>query len=318
MRIFVESWNPEYGSPYNVDSEDAAPGGVELVEDAGELVFHYAGEVAAREAIAFVDGVRRGDAWLSQEHPETGDAVRGIAGTFCVGAAIADGARCILEPAQATRLVVWGSGMSGHLPSVPGGWSWRSMSVADTAPDAPLRALQNRMREEEGRVAEALAKRGMLTVVDGPLSFIQGYGLPVVGYIKTHHRSLLGPAEHRQVSRLSVHERTSLFSLGSGSYSCYLRIGTPASDAGPWSGIVRLEIPQAIGLDLAIDTANRMSATLPRFAGVAHADPRAPQNLQPVGGLETHLRHLLGDPRLAIRAVREAVRNLTIGQQEIA
>lgn len=53
--------------------------------------------------------------------------------------------------------------------------------------------------------------------------------------------------------------------------------------------------------------ATSLSAELPRFAGVAHRDPRAPQNLQPVGALETHLRHLLGHPGLAMRAVREAV-----------
>jgi hypothetical protein len=318
MRIFVESWNPEYGSPYNVDSEDAAPGGVELVEDGDELIFHYTGESPVQEAIAFVDGVRRGDAWLSQEDPETGDAVRGIAGTYCVGSAVADGSRCILEPAVAQRLVVWGSGMTGQLPAVAGGWSWRSISTADSSPDAPLRALQNQMREEEGRVAEALAARGMLTVIDGPLTYVRRYELPVVGYIKTHHRSLLAPPEHRRVGQLSVNERTSLFRLGSDRYSCYLRIGTPSPDAGPWSGIVRLEVPQAVGLEEASEIANRMCATLPRFAGVAHADPRAPQNLQPVGGLESHLRHLMGDARLAIRAVRESVRGLTIEQQENA
>ena len=47
--------------------------------------------------------------------------------------------------------------------------------------------------------------------------------------------------------------------------------------------------------------------SVPRFAGVPHRDPRAPQNLQPIGALETHLRHLLGHPGLATRAVREAV-----------
>ncbi len=37
-----------------------------------------------------------------------------------------------------------------------------------------------------------------------------------------------------------------------------------------------------------------ITGLLPRFAGVRHRDPRAPQNLQPVGALEKHLRHLLG------------------------
>jgi hypothetical protein len=46
---------------------------------------------------------------------------------------------------------------------------------------------------------------------------------------------------------------------------------------------------------------------LPRYAGLGHIDPRAPQNLQPVAALERHLRHGLGDIALAVRATREAV-----------
>jgi hypothetical protein len=57
----------------------------------------------------------------------------------------------------------------------------------------------------------------------------------------------------------------------------------------------------------AATVADEVAATIPRYAGVPHRDPRAPQNLQPIGALETHLRHLLGDPGLAYRAVREAV-----------
>ena len=49
-----------------------------------------------------------------------------------------------------------------------------------------------------------------------------------------------------------------------------------------------------------------MSACLPRFASQAHKEPRAPQNLMPIAGLEQRLRHLLGDPVLLERALRLA------------
>ena len=49
---------------------------------------------------------------------------------------------------------------------------------------------------------------------------------------------------------------------------------------------------------------------------MAHRDPRAPQNLQPVGALESRLRHLLGDPGLAYRAVRESVSDLATGGRQ--
>ena len=48
---------------------------------------------------------------------------------------------------------------------------------------------------------------------------------------------------------------------------------------------------------------------LPRFASRAYKDPRAPQNLMPVAGLEKRLRGLLGDPKLLHRTlVKAAVR----------
>ena len=73
---------------------------------------------------------------------------------------------------------------------------------------------------------------------------------------------------------------------------------------------MRLEVPESAGLPAAINAVEQAASIIPRYAGIAHRDPRAPQNLQPVGALESHLRHLLGDPGLAYRAVREAVAGL--------
>jgi hypothetical protein len=50
--------------------------------------------------------------------------------------------------------------------------------------------------------------------------------------------------------------------------------------------------------------ADRVTALLPGFAGRA-SDPRTPQNLVPVAGLETWLRHRIGDSRLIRRALLE-------------
>ncbi len=49
-----------------------------------------------------------------------------------------------------------------------------------------------------------------------------------------------------------------------------------------------------------------MSAVLPRFASEPHKEPRAPQNLVPIAGLEHRLRHRLGDPLVLERALRVA------------
>jgi hypothetical protein len=240
-----------------------------------------------------------------------GDAfAHGIAGSHACGAAIADGSeRMAIDHVRVARLAIFGAGVTASLPSVDG-FSWRSSSVADAEPDAPLNELQTRMRQQEGILAEELASDGRLVIVDGPLSFVRSRDLPVVGHIKTHRRVLLAPAAHQQVPGLKAGERTSLFSLGSDRYSCYLRLAAPGDSAGPWSGIVRIEIPQSAGIAEAVHTADAVAATLPRYAGIPWRDPRAPQNLQPVGALERHLQHSLGDSRLATRAVRAAVAEL--------
>lgn len=42
------------------------------------------------------------------------------------------------------------------------------------------------------------------------------------------------------------------------------------------------------------------------MASSPHKDPRAPQNLVPIGGLERELRHRLGDQQLLYRSLRGA------------
>ena len=57
-------------------------------------------------------------------------------------------------------------------------------------------------------------------------------------------------------------------------------------------------------MSVARDLADRLTAALPSFVGRA-SDPRAPQNLAPIGALEGRLRHRMGDARFIRRAVLE-------------
>lgn len=305
--VFVEDWAATYGSPYLVKPDEPLTAEVELVEDGDRLVSHPGVPPAREDEIAFVDGVRRGEASLYQHHAATGAVAHGVAGGHACGAVLGDGRTLRFGETRVRRLVIWGSGLTGDLPPIHGGWSWVSASVASSAPDSPLKELQTRMREDEGRLAEDLGEGGYLVVIDGPLNFVRSRDLPVVGYVKTHYRALLAEQHHSRIPELQAGERTSLFRLGADRYSCYLRLTTRGATSSPWFGIVRLEVPQSSGLGAAVDVTNRVAGAIPRFAGVAHRDPRAPQNLQPIGALETHLRHLLGHAGLAARAVREAV-----------
>jgi hypothetical protein len=309
MNVFVEDWGAAYGSPYLVLPDDVGSARAVLVEDGEDLRCHPGRPPANGDgAVAFVDGVRRGEASLWLDDPGTGLGARGVAGGHACGCVLADGAvRPEYGDVHVSRLAIFGSGLKAVLPDVPGGWHWRSASIDDPHPDAPLQDLQARMRVAEAELSEHLCEDGYLTVIDGPLYYVRSRDLPVVGYVKTHHSAKLAPEHHRRIPELGAGERTSLFRLGDDRYSAYLRLTARNATSSPWAGIVRIEIPQSPGLGEAIDVANRITGLLPRFAGIPHRDPRAPQNLQPIGALETHLRHLLGHPGLATRAVREAV-----------
>jgi hypothetical protein len=312
MAVFVEDWAATYGSPYLVWEDDTGNGTVELVEDRELTVHRGAGHLDG--PVAFVDGVRRGEATLYLM--DGGLTARAVAGAHGCGAVLAvPERRCGYDGCAVRRMVIWGSGCRAALPAVKGGWSWSSHSVANDDPAAPLQELQRRMREAEGRLAEELCGHGYLAIVDGPLNFIRSRDLPVVGLVKTHYRALLAPDQHARVPSLAMGERTSLFRKREDIYSAYLRLAPRSAMAGPWAGIVRIELPASTGLREAIHVADRVAASLPRYAGVAHIDPRAPQNLQPIGALETHLRHLLSDPGLAARAVRTAVACLDTTQK---
>jgi hypothetical protein len=309
--IHVEDWAGTYGSPYLVLSDDPGSDAVHLVEDGDRVVRHPARPAEGRHrSLAFVDGVRRLEAALYRFDAATGTMARAVAGSHACGAVVADGER---RPAFARervrRLVICGGDLPFDIPQTRGGWRWDSRSVHGDDPEQLKGQLQLRMRQEEGVLAEQLCEEGHLVVVDGPLHYVRSRDLPVMGYVKTHSRALLAPEHHRELPKLRPGERSSLFSVGE-RYSCYLRLVPGSELAGPWTGIVRLEVPESAGLPAAVSAVEQAAAILPRYAGVAHRDPRAPQNLQPVGALETHLRHLLGDPGLAYRAVREAVARL--------
>lgn len=305
-RIGVETFGPQVGTAYLIGPDDHADEEAPVVEDRDLCLRDPDPQARADAPIAFVDGVRRGDARVSVVD-DTGAMAVGVVGAHAVGTVLCHpGAAPAFDSLTTRRLVVWGSGLRVELPKVLGGFEWDCVSIATAHPDAPLQELQQRMREAEGRLAEQLCAEQILTIIDGPLNYVRSRGLPVVGYVKTHHRRLLIAEQHQRVPQLEPGQRTSLFAKRADIYACYLRLAEPPPWGGPWTGVVRLELPTSVGLTEAVHTADWAALLLPRYAGVEHLDSRAPANLQPVAKLEARLRHLLGDPGLAVRAVRIA------------
>jgi hypothetical protein len=320
MKIAVEAWAPEYGSAYEPGELDAASAPVELGLEVpadhwspiaasvrpdgrtgrpagdGHLLEHE----AATEPILFVDGVRRVDAWVWITDAE-GQTHAGIAASYAAGAVLCDGAATVVAAEVSRR--VFSPAVTATLDTTCG--PYLPAPVAGDDLTALMLALQRRMGELEARVATAHAGPGRRVVVDGPLRqpVIPG----AVGYVKTHHVSYLPPTVREVVARLGAGERTPLFLIGGAwpRWSWYLRVG--AADGHPWAGIVRCEIDAGEAVQAAAAQASEVSAVLPPFASAAHKDPRAPQNLYPIGGLERDLRHRLGDPQIMLRALRRAV-----------
>jgi hypothetical protein len=70
--------------------------------------------------------------------------------------------------------------------------------------------------------------------------------------------------------------------------------------------VVRIECSADLPASRVSELADLTALVLPPLASAPHKDPRAPQNLVPIGGLERELRRRLGDQQLLYRALRYA------------
>lgn len=311
-RIFVEGWDPSYGTSLDLDeSLAAAEGSVDTtVEDrAWEPVEGRDDDV---ERIAFVDGVRRVDARLTLD--ATGESPgQGLVGSFAVGATLWDRTvpRSEVVEALVERWAIIGAGRSEAFPAVDLAPPVRTTATASPDPEALVMELHARMRRAEGTCARTLAET-CAVVADGPLSELATTPHPVIGYVKSHRRTYLDSDHGAVIAHLAPGQRTPLFLVtppGKGEfarYSWYLRL-TMLAGGHSWTGIVRCEAWGRVPLAEVVTIADRTAAVLPIVSSQPHVDPRAPQNLVPIAALERELRHLLGDRGLVERGLREAV-----------
>ncbi len=309
MGIFVESWAPEYGTPLEHDpSLSSAAASIDTTVETDDWMpcSPPAGAADAIDTVWFVDGVRRVDARLTLDEP-TGP-VPGLCGTVAVGATHWDRTvpKARIDHVRVERLAIVGSGRSVTLPAV-GRMHYESASVAGDDPAEPIRHLHDRMRRSEAELARRLASDGDLVIADGPINELRPQ--PVIGYIKSHRVNYLAEPETAVVAALAAGQRTPMFAMDAGPYvrySWYLRLAD-IPGGHTWSGVVRCEVPAALGTGEAIRLADAAAELLPQVAPPLHVDPRAPQNLVPIGALERRLRRACGDAGLVYRAIRQAV-----------
>jgi hypothetical protein len=300
VRFAVENWAPQYGAAVEDVGAEEATAQVELsVEIPADDWHPIAPTVEPPSRIAFVDGTSRIDAQVWIDEPN-GDVRPGICATYAAGAVLCDGMARVSDVRVLRGLFT----SSGSAQPISAGSVTYEVRSSTGAAGELLIAVIERMRQLEAEVARDVTDAELI-VLDGLL-----WGradIPrAIGYIKSHQTPYLPAELNRIVSSLSPGERTPLFLVNTTwtRFSWYVRL--PGSGGHPWSGVVRCEANPDMAAPDAAALADLATAALPRFASHRHRDPRAPQNLYPIGGLERELRRRSGDARLIYRSLLSA------------
>jgi hypothetical protein len=306
----IDPWDPSYGAAVEDDMGGGRESSARLNLDVEVPAARWAGLAPARDvtlpsSVLFLDGVRRIDArlWVNGAQPQP---VPGVVASLAAGLVCCDGTARLID-ARVDRSLYTSAQTADDLRTPHATYTFRHAPVS---PDKLLNAVQQRLGELEIELSAAWrdgAAQDDLLIVDGPLR--GRTHLPrTVGYVKTHHAAYLPPEQAQVVAGLGAGQRSPVFGMGTSweRHSWYVRL--PGGSGAPWSAVVRLECSPDLPVDEVVALADRTAAILPPLASTAHKDPRAPQNLVPIGGLERQLRHRLGDAALLYRSLRAALR----------
>ncbi|NBE94068.1 hypothetical protein FE391_26415 [Nonomuraea sp. KC401] len=309
----VDPWDPGYAAALAVEAlSELGSTSAELVLDVERPAADWKPVTPGPDAdpprtLLVADGVRRIDARVWVHDPGSAMPVPGIAASYAAGIVRCGRDGADLAEIQVNRTLI---SASPDTPEVKTGHAlYRPSKAADSSFEELSLALQRQVTQLE--VDLAVRHRSAsddLLLVDGPLR--GRTHLPrTVGYIKTHHTAYLPSPQSGVVAALAPGQRTPVFLMGTSwrRHAWYVRL--PVRSAAPWAGVARCEAGADLDPAQVVRLADALTLALPPLAGVDYKDPRAPQNLVPIGGLEKLLRHHLGDSRLLYRALRNAARD---------
>lgn len=308
LALRADPWTPDHGMGFEA-RPDEPPARVDPAVETEDWGCPRRPASGGAGPVWFVDGVRRIELRLLAD--EDGRRAYGLFGSVAAGAVRSDG-RATFERHVVRRLLITGGGLARGEPVrlELGGTRLRFEAVSEPGgdPDDPLLRLQKEMQRAELDLALELADSGEeLVLADGRWRSQRPTPAPVVGVVKRWSRGYLEPRHEALVAALGPGERTPLFALAEPDqdferYAWYVRLVPLRPAWHDHAGVVRCETRAGIGLEAAVELADRVSALLPGFAG-RPSDPRAPQNLAPVGALEAWLQHRLGHRGLIRRAL---------------
>ena len=318
--VRIDPWAVDYGgetpTEFQPDAEDAPEARLNVERDAADWapITPPVLPRASRSRSSTACGAWRPDlSSRATAAPSTAPSVL-TASAWC---SVAKGARP--SPRNSLgRVAIFGAGeMPPAALALAPSLNYLPRSVAEDDADAPLRGLHGEMRTAEGELARAHAAAGRIVLADGPLNVGESTRGHVVGFVKRLFKLYLPPEQLPVLAAAAArHAHAGVpHHLGGTVLALFVvpahRPATRRSNptSRDWYAS---KCQQSVGRDEAIRLADLTSALLPRFVPSRTRDPRAPQNLVPIGALEQHLRRGLGDARLihrrlATRLAREFV-----------
>lgn len=307
-RLRLDPWPPDYDSAVQFSQFEDHQAEIDVTVETAQWVEVEPEPPEAYNTVYFVDGVRRVEARVVAEDPS--QIIHGLFGSLAVGCVRFSSCHATLDRQTVERFLILGGGLCQSESFTIGGTllSFHGIATASKSPDEALGELQNAMRAREASLAQELAFDDNCVFADGPLTYFATSKHQVIGLVKSIYLPYLSATHFQLVSGLKLGCRTPIFAITDtkyNRYSWFMRIGEGRHHEHPLSGVIRLEVRAAIGLDIARRMANFAAQILPGCASTAVRDARAPQNLLPIGALETDLRHRLGDPLLIHRAIED-------------
>jgi hypothetical protein len=261
--------------------------------------------------LIFVDGVMRTEMRVMAVEGDT--RAWGLIGSYAAGAVLCDGrASFVAEDRPVGRSLLMGGRVEPYDFEVTAGRAvlhFAHKPVTDETPTGLRRGLQRQMLESEATLAAELAGPA-LVLADGPLNLSSDPRADVVGVVKRMVSAYLEGEPAALLPQLKPGERTPLFALGNNAldrYAWYQRLLPQEPGWHELAGLVRCEVRMELGPSRAANIADLIACHLSQFAGRPGVDPRAPQNLTPVGALEQRLKHRLGSSLFIGRAILKSI-----------
>lgn len=310
--VYVDPWEIEYGEqlPASIEQDNSIDATVEKDLDQWGPIKPPSTTIDF-DRIVLIDGTRRIDARIHQLNNDS--VVYGAFASYAVGAVTLSSTEARIEKYRLRHSAILTDSQSFPQPIVlRPGLTYQPESTPETGSDAVIQHLQHSMRRAEGSIAAEMSDAQSLVIADGPLRFESFPENPALGYIKSIHNLYVENEQQRTIRSLTRGTRTPIFLIETSQqhlsmFSWFVRLSDMGVASSPMHGLVRIECYTHIGFEKAQELADFSCKWLPGVASKRGHDARWPQNLVPIGALESQLRKKLADRNLVKRWIEELV-----------